>query len=122
MNGLIDLLGLVPNTSAILRVKFAIGGIGALMAGLFFMSSGIEGSLLRGGLIVVCGAALLGVASRKPKEKEKLEDCASPQFEIPEREPLTLSSCDHDWVDQDEMLNYDPRNLRCSKCGEDRYG
>jgi hypothetical protein len=31
------------------------------------------------------------------------------------------SSCDHHWFDRDEMLNYDPKYLRCSKCGEGRW-
>ena len=33
------------------------------------------------------------------------------------RKPLRGASCDHDWVDRDEMLNYDPKYLRCPKCG-----
>ncbi len=48
------------------------------------------------------------------------EDEATGLGEFPGREPL--SSCDHDFIDQDEMSNNDPRHLRCSKCGEDRFG
>ena len=32
------------------------------------------------------------------------------------------SSCDHVWVDQDEILNYDPKLLRCTKCGGTTWG
>jgi hypothetical protein len=123
MNSLIALLGLVPNTSAILRVKFAIVGVGALMAGLIFMASGIDGSILRGGLIAACGVGLLSLAFREPKQRLKEEECAAPRNEqILVKEPWPVSSCDHDWVDQDEMSHHDPIHIRCSRCGEHRWG
>jgi hypothetical protein len=66
-------------------------------------------------IITVLIAALLAVACRKRKPE-------APPFELPIRNPWPVSSCDHDFVDRDEMSNNDPRHLRCSKCGEDRYG
>jgi hypothetical protein len=124
MNRIIDLLGMLPNTSALFRMKVAVVGLGALMAGLSFMASGIEGSILRGGLMAACGAVLLGVVSMSNGDQQELnEECAAPrEAESHSKEPRQLSSCDHDWVDRDELLNYDPKLLRCSKCGETCWG
>jgi hypothetical protein len=118
---IIDLLVLTSNTSALLRLKVALVGFGALMAGLFFMASGIEGSTLRGGLMAACGAGLIGIACLCFRERT-IEEAAAPEKVVtPGMEPEPPSSCDHDWVDQDEMLNYDPKYFRCSKCGEGRF-
>jgi hypothetical protein len=115
MNRIFDLLALVPNTSAVFRAKLAIAGVGAVWAGIAFMASGIEGAILRGGLIAACGALLLGLVSRAPKGKP--DEGATPRL----RPPLEhLSSCEHDWVDQDKMSNHDPRRLQCTRCGEER--
>jgi hypothetical protein len=80
----------------------------AVVAGLFAAA---------GGLIAACGAGMVALARRKGRPAVE-----APPFELPRRDPRPISACDHDFVDQDEMSNNDPRHLRCSKCGEDRYG
>jgi hypothetical protein len=79
------------------------------------------GFVALGGAVVIASGGLSGkawvvrqlVAERVVASVEK----------APKRiQPSVLSSCEHDFVDQDEMSNNDPRHLRCSKCGEDRVG
>jgi hypothetical protein len=66
MDQLFHLIGLaLPDTPAIFRLKVLLfGGMGGLGAGLLFMTSGLEGSVLRGGLIAACGFALIGITVR----------------------------------------------------------
>jgi hypothetical protein len=115
MKSIIDLLGLVPNTSAIIRIKLVLVGIGAMIAGCAVM--GIEGSAFRGGVIAACGLLLIGIVASSPDVKA---GPVEPQEAIPETEPV--SPCEHEWFDQDEMLNYDPKLYRCLKCGETMWG
>jgi hypothetical protein len=119
MNSIIDLLGLVPNTSAIVRLKLGFAGIGALLAG--FVVMGIEGSALRGLAIAACGAVLLIVVVLSPFMKKTSNEVPA-QVGLPQTEPGPLSTCEHEWFDPDEMLNYDPKILRCLKCGETTCG
>jgi hypothetical protein len=115
MKSILDLLGLIPNTSAILRIKLALVGIGAMIAGCAVM--GVEGSAFRGGAIAACGAVLIGIVALSPEAKP---ESAVPPEAIPLTKPV--SSCEHEWIDQDEMLNYDPKLHRCLKCGETMWG
>jgi hypothetical protein len=65
MDELFQLLGLaLPDTGIMLRLKVAFGGMCGLGAGVLFMASGLDGSLIWGGLMAVCGLALLGIAAR----------------------------------------------------------
>jgi hypothetical protein len=66
MNELFELIGrALPDTPTILRLKVLVaGGIGGLAAGLMYMGSGLDGSILRGGLIAACGVALIGLTIR----------------------------------------------------------
>jgi hypothetical protein len=66
MNELFELLGrALPDTPTIFRLKVLLaGGIGGLAAGLVYMGSGLDGSILRGGLIAACGVALIGLTIR----------------------------------------------------------
>jgi hypothetical protein len=117
MSVLIDLLGLVPNTSAIIRLKLVIVGIGAMAAGCVVM--GMEGFLLQGCGIAACGVALTVIAvSRQGSTASDIRGRVTPPHENTRIEPTRLSSCEHLWVEQDEALNLDPMILRCSKCGE----
>jgi hypothetical protein len=59
------LIGLVlPDTGVMLRLKVVFGGLCGLGAGLLFMTSGLEGSIARGGLMAACGIALIGIVWR----------------------------------------------------------
>jgi hypothetical protein len=115
MKSIIDLIGLIPDTSAIIRVKLVLVGIGAMIAGCAVM--GIEGSAFRGGAIAVYGAVLIGIIALGPEVKP---ESAVPQGQPPVMEPV--SSCEHRWFDQDEMLNYEPKLYRCLKCGGTMWG
>jgi hypothetical protein len=66
MNELFELLGrALPDTPTILRLKVLVaGGIGGLAAGVLYMASGLDGSLIRGGLIAACGLALIAITIR----------------------------------------------------------
>ena len=115
MKRILDLIGLIPDTSATIRVKLVLVGIGATIAGCAVM--GIEGSAFRGCAIAACGAALIGIVALSPEAKP---EPAVPREQPPVIEPV--SSCEHQWFDQDEMLNYDPKLYRCLKCGETMWG
>src|SRR5262249_36304752 len=63
MDELLRLIGLaLPDTATMLRLKIVFGGICGLGAGLLFMASGLDGSLVRGALMAACGIVLIGVA------------------------------------------------------------
>ncbi len=65
MEELFRLLGLaLPDTPKILWLKVAFGGFCGLGAGLLFMTSGLDGSLIRGAMIAACGLALIGFGAR----------------------------------------------------------
>jgi hypothetical protein len=65
MEDLFRLIGLaLPDTPVILRLKLTVGGLCGLGAGLLFMTTGLEGSLTRGGMIAACGLALIAIAAR----------------------------------------------------------
>ena len=53
MKSIIELIGLITNTSAIIRVKLVLIGIGAAIAWCAVMR--IEGAAFRGGAIAACG-------------------------------------------------------------------
>jgi hypothetical protein len=98
-----------------IRIKLVLVGFGAMIAGCAVL--GMEGSALRGGVIAACGLLLIGIVASSPGAKS---GPVEPQEAIPETEPV--SSCEHEWFDQDEMLNYDPKLYRCLKCGETMWG
>jgi hypothetical protein len=126
MDKLFELLGLaLPDTRSIFRLKIIFGGICGLGAGLVYMLSGLDGSLLWGGLMAACGIALLGLAARsftrEAREKEAAL-LASPQREAEEsrqtRERLARQEgCEHHWVRDEQALDYDVWQESCAKCG-----
>jgi hypothetical protein len=71
MNELLELLGrALPDTPMILRLKVLVaGGIGGLAAGVLYMGSGLDGSLMRGGLIAACGVVLIYIPIRSFRQK-----------------------------------------------------
>jgi hypothetical protein len=64
MDDLFRLIGLMlPDTGVMLQLKVAFGGICGLGAGLLFMASGLDGSLVWGGMMAACGIALIGISA-----------------------------------------------------------
>jgi hypothetical protein len=131
MDRLFHLIGLaLPDTQTIFRLKVLFGGICGLGAGLLFMTSGLEGSVLWGGLIAACGFALIGITVRshvreaRKREAERMALHRRQEEEAREqRERLVRQqSCDHSWIQDDQALDYDVYQMRCTKCGAVREG
>jgi hypothetical protein len=133
MNQLFHLIGLaLPDNPAIFRLKVLLfGGIGGLGAGLLVMTSGLEGSVLRGGLIAACGFALMGITVRsrvREARKRGAERIAlqrrQKEEDREERERLIRQqSCDHSWILDDPASDYGVfPQMCCTKCGAIRNG
>jgi hypothetical protein len=88
-------------------------GIVAMMAAGWILAGG--GKLIRGVALITVGALLLGLVVLIPERK--------PRTTRPEgKEPSPVSACEHEWFDEDQLLNYDPKCHRCLKCGEIMWG
>jgi hypothetical protein len=74
----------------------------------------LEISDIGGGVIAASGAVLAAIANHKVRPREG----PAPPFEL--SNPSPAASCEHEWFDQDEMLNYDPKCYRSLKRGETR--
>ena len=132
MDQLFHLIGLaLPDTPAIFRLKVLLfGGIGGLGAGLLVMTSGLEGSVLRGGVIAACGFALIGITVRsrvREAQKRETERRASQQRQDEQaraqRERLVRQqSCEHSWINDDRAIDYFVYQMSCTKCGAVREG
>jgi hypothetical protein len=127
MDQLFHLIGLaLPDTPAIFRLKVLFGGIGGVGAGLLFMTSGLEGSVLWGGLMAACGFALIWITVRsqvREARKRAAERMASQRRQEEEareqRERLVRQqSCDHSWIVDDPASDYGVYpQVCCTKCG-----
>jgi hypothetical protein len=128
MDQLFHLIGLaLPDTPAIFRLKVLLfGGIGGLGAGLLFMTSGLEGSVLRGGLIAACGFALIGITVRghvreaRTRTAEMLALQRRQEGEAREQRERLIrqQSCDHSWIVDDPASDYGVYpQMCCTKCG-----
>ena len=128
MNQLFHLIGLaLPETPAIFRLKVLLfGGIGGLGAGLLVMTSGLEGSVLRGGLIAACGFALIGITVRSHVREERKG--AAERIALQRRQEeearaqwvrlVREQSCDHSWILDDPASDYGVYpQMCCTKCG-----
>jgi hypothetical protein len=126
----IDLV--IPETPVIFRLKVLVfGGIGGVGAGLLFMQSGLEGSLLRGSLIAACGFGLIGIAvwshvrDARKSAMARLEFQRRQEHEAREQwERLTRQQfCDHSWMIDDPASDYGVYpQMYCTKCGVIREG
>jgi hypothetical protein len=126
MDELFRLIGLaLPDTPTIFRLKVLFVGIGSLWVGLLFMASGIEGSVLWGGLIAACGFALIGITvgthareARKRAEERMALQRRQEEEDRQQRERLVRQqSCDHSWIQDDQALDYGVYQMCCTKCG-----
>ena len=96
-----------------IRLVLIFVGIMAVMMGGFALAGG--GTLILGTVVAAVESLLLGVAVFIPEAKRK---ATKPQG----KEPLPVSACEHEWYDEDTLLNYDPKCHRCLKCGETFWG
>jgi hypothetical protein len=126
MDQIFHLIGLaLPDTTAIFRLKVLVVGIGGLAAGLLFMTSGLEGSVLWGGLIAACGLTVIGITVRsyvREARKRTAEQMAFQRRQEEEarqqRERLVRQqSCDHSWIHDDQAMDYGACQMCCTKCG-----
>jgi hypothetical protein len=105
------------------RLKIMLAGLCAVMAGPALMTSGIDGSMLTGGLITACGVGLICVTIYSVHiEPRKAAEIASPKSDGCQTD-LPDSHCEHNWVNPDDpndMLNYSYLTLRCTECGAER--
>ena len=131
MDQLFQLIGLaLPDTPAIFRLKVLFGGICGLGAGLLFMTSGLAGSVVWGGLMAACGFAMIGITVRshtREAQKRTAERMACQrQREEQAREQrerlVRQQSCDHSWIQDNQALDYDVYQMCCTKCGAVREG
>jgi hypothetical protein len=132
MDQLFHLIGLaLPDSPAIFRLKVLLsGGIGGLGAGLLVMTSGLEGSVLRGGLIAACGFALIGItvrshvreAQKRAAAKMALQQRQEEQVRVLRERLVRQQSCDHSWIQDDQAFEYFVYQMCCTKCGAVREG
>jgi hypothetical protein len=131
MDQLFQLIGLaLPDTPAIFRLKVLFGGICGLGAGLLFMTSGLAGSVLWGGLMAACGFALIGITVRSHAREARKSAAERMAFHRRQEEQareqrerlVRQQSCDHSWIQDDQALDYDVYQMCCTKCGAVREG
>jgi hypothetical protein len=127
MDQLFHLIGLaLPDTPTLFRLKVLVVGMACLGMGLLFTTSGIEGSVLRGGPIAACGFALTAItvrrhvreARKRAAERMALqrrqEEEAREQWERLVRQ----QSCDHSWIPDAPGSDYGAYpQMCCTKCG-----
>jgi hypothetical protein len=131
MDKLFELIGLaLPDTPAIFRLKILFAGIGGLGAGLLFMTSGLEISILWGGLMAACGIALIVITVRsdareaRKRAAERMgvqrqqEEAARQQRE----RLIRQQSCEHSWICDDQAFDYGVCQMCCVHCGAVREG
>jgi hypothetical protein len=127
MDQLFHLIGLaLPDTAAIFRLKVLFGGFCGLAAGLLVITSGLEGSVLRGGLIAACGFAVIGItvrshvrdARRRAAERKALQQRQDEEARQQRERLVREQSCDHSWIIDDPDSDYGvyPQAC-CTKCG-----
>ena len=127
MDELFRLIGLaLPDTPTIFRLKVLFVGIGSLWVGLLFMASGIEGSVLWGGLIAACGFALIGITVRghvsegrkKAAERMALQRRQEEEAREQRERLIRQQSCDHSWIVDAPGSDYGVSpQMCCTKCG-----
>jgi hypothetical protein len=131
MDQIFHLIGLaLSDTAVIFRLKVLVVGIGELVAGLLFMTSGLEGTVLWGGLIAACGLAMIGITVRshvrevrKRTEVRMALQRRQEEEARQQREQLVRQqSCDHSSIQDDQALDYFVYQMCCTKCGAVREG
>jgi hypothetical protein len=124
------LIGLaLPNNGTILRLKVLVaGGIGGVGAGLLFMTSGLDGAIVRGAALAGCGVALIAISIRsllrelalnelqRTKLQEQSEAEARREVERQTRE----ASCNHRWSANLDRIDVDDSREVCVFCGAAR--
>ena len=127
MDQLFHLIGLaLPDTPTIFRLKVLVVGVACLGMGLLFTTSGIEGSVLRGGLIATCGFALTALtvrshsreARKRAAERMALQRRQEKEAREQRERLVRQQSCDHSWIQDDPASDYGiyPQ-MCCTKCG-----
>jgi hypothetical protein len=132
MEHLFQLIGLaLPDTPTIFRLKVLVVGVACLGMGLLFTTSGIEGSILRGGLIAACGFALTAIAVRglvlegrkRAAERMALQRRQEEEAREQRERLVRQQSCDHSWILDDPASDYGVYpQMCCMKCGAVRGG
>jgi hypothetical protein len=131
MDQIFRLIGLaLPDTPAIFRLKVLVVGIGGLVAGLLFMTSGLEGSVLWGGLIAACGFAVIGItvrshacgARKNAAERTAIERRQEEEAREQRERLVGQQSCDHSWIQDDQALDYGVYQMCCTNCGAVQEG
>jgi hypothetical protein len=127
MDQLFHLIGLaLPDTPTIFRLKVVFVGICGIGASLLFMTSGLEGSVLWGGLMAACGSALIGISVRSHVRESRKRAAERIAFQRQQEEEareqrernVQQQSCDHSWIQDDPASDYGiyPQ-MCCTKCG-----
>jgi hypothetical protein len=131
MDKLFELIGLaLPDTPTILRLKALLaGGVGGIGAGVMFMLSGVEGSLVWGAAMMICGLSVIGITVRsfvnehRKYEADRLAERRQREAEA-QRTSERLAreaACErHQWVLDDSGLDFDVYRYVCARCGAAR--
>jgi hypothetical protein len=131
MDQIFRLIGLaLPDTPAVIRLKVLIVGIVGVVAGLWFMTSGLEGSVVWGGLIAACGFAMIGITVRSHSREARKAAAEQMAFQRRQEEEareqrerlVRQQSCDHSWIQDDQAFDYSVYQMCCTKCGAVREG
>jgi hypothetical protein len=128
MDDLFRLIGIVlPDTPTLLRIKVLVaGGLGGLAAGITYMMTGLEGSLVRGALIATCGILMIAITVRSfHREAQKRaadeilarERRESDARRKQERLARQMACDEHNWLFDDKSMEYGIYVKICTKCG-----
>jgi hypothetical protein len=127
MDKLFELIGLaLPDTPTILRLKALLaGGVGGIAAGVLYLLTGVEGSVVGGVAMMVCGLTVIGITVRSfVNEHRKYEADRIAARRQREEEARRTSerlareaACQHEWVLDDDALDYGVVGDICVHCG-----
>lgn len=127
MDNLFELIGLaLPDTMTMLRLKVLVaGGVGGVLAGVLFITSGVDGAIVWGALIVACGITLIWLPVRsflreaRTREADRIQSQRQREADA-RRETERLArqtSCEHHWVVDNPGLDVGDYREVCAHCG-----
>jgi hypothetical protein len=127
MDKLFELIGLaLPDTATIFRLKLLVaGGVGGACAGVIFMLSGVEGSIMGGALIAACGITLIGItvrsflreAQKSQADRLRAQQQRNVEARLETERLARQARCEHHWVLDNAGLDVDDYCNVCVQCG-----
>jgi hypothetical protein len=131
MDKLFELIGLaLPDTPTILRLKALLaGGVGGIGAGAAYLLSGVEGSLVGGAAMMICGLSVIAITVRSFMNEHRIYEAERIAKQRQREEEAQRTSerlareaaCQHQWVLDDSGLDFGVYRYVCAHCGACRH-